>query len=287
MSASNLRQRLGRTRHRMRSTYLQRRFPEGGFVSCEGVDVFCDFTKPVHGWYVGNQPNLRFDRRVMSLLVRESTGTVFFDVGSHWGFFAQVFHQELTALGRDGRVVVVEADTDSVPLLRRTVAGIPDVVVENVAIGDVDGPVSIFAAEGAVVASYPQGGEPAGTVPGRTLDSLVAQHAGDGRVAVVKVDVDGAEGAFLRGAEQTLREHEPLLLMEFAPAWLARAGTDPEQLLASLIARSCVYRVRYDRYEVDLVRSADVARVVAETDGIVDLVVSPRRLDALLALRVD
>lgn len=280
-----MRQRLGRTRHAARSAYLRRRYPHGGFVTCEGIEVFCDFDKPVHGWYVGHQPNLRFDRKVMSVLVRESSGSLFFDIGSHWGFFAQVFHMELERLGRTGRIVAVEADAASVPMLRRTVQRIPDVVVEHVAIAADDGPVETFLAEGAVVASYPQGGASAGAVPGMSMDSLVAKHGHGDRVAVIKVDVDGAEMSFLRGAERTLQEHEPMLLMEFAPAWLESAGTDPEELLRGLVYRFTVYRVSYDDYRVMSVRAADIARVVAETRGITDLVLTPRPLDELLALR--
>lgn len=285
MNPTALRQGLGRARHGARSAYLRRRFPSGGFVTCEGIEVFCDFNKAVHGWYVGHQPNLRFDRKVLSVLVRESAGTLFFDIGSHWGFFAKAFDAELKSLGRTGRIVAVEADNESIPILRRTVQGIPDVVVEHVAVTATDGPVETFVAEGAVVATYSQGGALIGSVPGRTMDSLVAEHGKGDRVAVIKVDVDGAEGGFLRGAEKTLQEHEPLLLMEFAPAWLSRANTDPEALLASLVDRFIVYRISYDLYRIDAVGRSDVGRVVAETGGIADLVIAPRPLDDLLAIR--
>lgn len=285
MTLSAFRSGLGKARHGARSVYLRRRFPHGGFVTCEGIDVFCDFDKAVHGWYVGHQPNLRFDRKVLSVLVRESSGTLFFDIGSHWGFFAKAFHAELSALHQPGRIVAVEADEDSIPVLRRTVDGVPEIVVVHAAVAATDGPVETFIAEGAVVASYPQGGQSAGSVAGRTMDSLLVEHGRGDRVAVIKVDVDGAEGAFLQGAERTLREHEPMLLMEFAPSWLARAGTDPETLLTDLVDRFVVYRISYDRYRVDAVGRSDVPRVVAETTGIADLVISPRPLAGLLALQ--
>src|SRR3546814_8596085 len=41
----------------------------------------------------------------------------------------------------------------------------------------------------------------------RTIDSLVAEHGL--RPALLKVDVEGAEGMVFAGAERTLKEHRP------------------------------------------------------------------------------
>jgi FkbM family methyltransferase len=47
----------------------------------------------------------------------------------------------------------------------------------------------------------------------------------DGRIVVVKVDIEGMEAAFLRGARQTLRRHKPVLFVEAATVQELRAVT--------------------------------------------------------------
>lgn len=44
-----------------------------------------------------------------------------------------------------------------------------------------------------------------------TLDEYVKEHNLD--VGLIKVDIEGAEQDFLKGAEQTIKEHKPLLLL--------------------------------------------------------------------------
>ncbi len=50
-------------------------------------------------------------------------------------------------------------------------------------------------------------------VPVVTLDGYAAAHV-DGRVAFIKVDVEGWELHVLRGAQRVLREHRPIVLFE-------------------------------------------------------------------------
>jgi hypothetical protein len=49
-----------------------------------------------------------------------------------------------------------------------------------------------------------------------TLDAVMAE-AGEPRVHVIKMDVDGHELEVLEGARRLLREQKPVLVMELAP----------------------------------------------------------------------
>jgi len=65
------------------------------------------------------------------------------------------------------------------------------------------------------------------------LDSLVRQE-GLTRLDVVKADIEGAEFAFLQGADEVLRKFRPILLLEFAGASLRAQGASPEQMAGHL-----------------------------------------------------
>src|SRR3546814_12971643 len=57
----------------------------------------------------------------------------------------------------------------------------------------------------------------------RTIDSLVAEHGL--RPALLKVDVEGAEGMVFAGAERQLKEHRTVVLAEFSRPLLLKNGT--------------------------------------------------------------
>lgn len=63
-----------------------------------------------------------------------------------------------------------------------------------------------------------------------TLDSHLAQHPTD-RVDLIKVDIEGAELPFLRGAEHTLRTHRPRLIIEVQDETASAAGYSASDVL--------------------------------------------------------
>jgi hypothetical protein len=73
-----------------------------------------------------------------------------------------------------------------------------------------------------------------------TLDEFVERHA-IGRIAVIKLDVEGAEGAVLLGGRRVLQEQRPALIVEvFAKALAANgwAVDDLQHLLRQARYRS-------------------------------------------------
>lgn len=68
---------------------------------------------------------------------------------------------------------------------------------------------------------------------GVRLDDYVIR-SGLRRIDFIKIDVDGNECAVLRGAQQTLRNHRPKILMEFMPYGLEESGHSLKELMALL-----------------------------------------------------
>lgn len=74
-----------------------------------------------------------------------------------------------------------------------------------------------------------ENGPPVQLIEVVTLDSWLAHHPLH-RLDLVKVDIEGAELAFLRGAEGSLRRFKPLLIMEIQAFSAQRAGLDPREI---------------------------------------------------------
>jgi FkbM family methyltransferase len=268
----------------LRTQWLRLRYPRGGFVSGNGVNVFVDFQSPTYAWYDADAPNLAFDKRVIASLIEQSEGNVFFDVGAHYGFYAAFLAQALSTRA-GARVIAFEPDAKSFACLEQTVAasrGSVDVTAMRMAVGDFDGDVTLHRAAGAACAhTYSDVSSSSfDTAPIRRLDTLATELLRDGdRIAFMKVDIDGAEPSLLRGATATLEQHRPLVFMEFGPPGLRAAGADPRELFTRLCAAFHTYWVIFDRGVVRAVTAADYGELEQHVgDRVTDLVLSHRPL---------
>lgn len=71
------------------------------------------------------------------------------------------------------------------------------------------------------------------TVALTTLDAAVIPHD-RARLALIKLDLEGAEHEALRGAGEILRDRHPDLLLEIEPAHLQRMGSSADAVIALL-----------------------------------------------------
>ncbi|HEX4047180.1 MAG TPA: FkbM family methyltransferase, partial [Elusimicrobiota bacterium] len=76
-----------------------------------------------------------------------------------------------------------------------------------------DGTVELFVHERGINHSIVRGSGKSVTVPLRTVDSLVRER-GLERVDFLKIDIEGAVPAALRGAAETMRRFRPLIALE-------------------------------------------------------------------------
>ena len=161
-------------------------------------------------------------------------GDTFVDVGAHVGLYTMA---AALRVGPSGRVMAFEPDPQSCALLRENVrlnALQGQITVEEAVVGRHAGSVRFLAGgeSESRVATAAEAGADALTVRSLALDGSVL-----GRVAVLKVDVEGYEEEVLRGALGLLTspERRPrAIFVEAHPyAWEA-VGTTSESLLALL-----------------------------------------------------
>lgn len=180
-----------------------------------------------------------------------SEGSVCFDIGANFGLYTLTF---AAAVGPAGRVFSFEPLPGPRAVLVRTLRwlGVENVTVSDQALGDRRGvgAISLPVRRGLPVhgrafitdeatglgPNAEFGAEQRLSVGLSTLDTVV-RAAGLERVDLVKIDVEGYEPAVLHGAEWTLAERRPTLLLEIEGRHLAKFGVEPATLVASLTAR--------------------------------------------------
>ena len=174
------------------------------------------------------------------------------------------------AVGSTGRVVAVEPTAAAFSRLVQNVASNPELEPRIVPVR-----AALGAPGGALAASYysawplqPAGsrhpvhlGQPQAATEARffTLDDLVASLALPG-VAVIKIDVDGAELAVLRGATGVFERHRPTVVFEVCPYLLTEPANSAVELLAFFTSRG--YELLDERSLQPL--GSDPARIIAD-----------------------
>jgi FkbM family methyltransferase len=170
----------------------------------------------------------------------------FIDVGANIGYFSCLMSK---LAGPAGKVVAIEPEPQNLKLLEQNIAinNLENVLVHPCALGASEG----FAMLGLYKPSnrgrhsiLETDAKSRIKVPVRTLDALAKESGPNIKSwSLVKIDVEGYEGFVLDGAQETLPRIETLV-MEFSPALLKKAGTDPVSILHTLSAHfSCVYRI--------------------------------------------
>ena len=189
-------------------------------------------------------------------------GDTVIDIGANIGYYTLIFAR---LVGDRGRVVAFEPDPDNFDLLARNVAanGYENVTLVRGAVAARAGMLRLYRSatnDGDHRTYDVRDGRTSVEVEAVRLDEYWT--ADRGTVDLIKMDIQGAEGAALEGMEQVLaRNPEVKLLTEFWPGGLAAAGTDPHDYVAAL------RRHAFQLHEVDEERGGVVpmtARALAE-----------------------
>lgn len=167
-------------------------------------------------------------------------GDQFLDLGTNLGYYA---FAALPAVGATGRVVAVDAAPYVIEKLQLSarLLGAAQLAAVQSAVTDENGEVSFYVCPTGFITTE-QSMHPPDillgqtvkiTVPACTLRELQRTQALDDRLRVVKMDIEGAEGAALRAAPpEWFTADGPLWIVEINPSALARFGVAPEEIIA-------------------------------------------------------
>lgn len=184
--------------------------PGGGRVRLRYREVI-GFLRLVQGSFEGAE--------VETLMEAARPGTVAVDIGANVGIFTIPLAY---AVGTDGAVWAFEPLPENIDRLRANVIEnqLANIRLFAEAASETDGAISFRVAGDSAFGStrevfYGHGTGRSLTVPAVRLDA-VWRSRGMPIVSVVKIDVEGAEVAVLRGAQDVIRRCRPILLVEAA-----------------------------------------------------------------------
>ena len=160
------------------------------------------------------------------------SGDVILDVGSNFGYYSVFISAYLK------HHCIVHAFEPNPPVFERLLTNIclndltGVVYAHRVALGDAKAMMSIRnkpCNSGSGSASLVFDGVDS-NVEVITLDGFVQKH-GLSRCDYIKVDIEGFEERFLRGARATISRFRPLLMIELCPPVLSRQGTSAKAIM--------------------------------------------------------
>jgi FkbM family methyltransferase len=196
----------------------------------------------------------RKERRVLRSILRPGMTVV--DVGANIGIYTRYLAR---LCGPNGRVVAFEPSPDNLLRLNANVRKLPNVTIHAAAVGDRSGSIPLYLSPHLNVdhRTYEIGeARDRIDVPVVRLDDIFPPG---GRVDLLKVDVQGFEGAVLEGARRLMSENLHLkAVIEYWPYGLAQGKRDPNALLGLLAELGLAYEV--------IGSAEDPARFVARLD---------------------
>ncbi len=158
-------------------------------------------------------------------------GMTVMDIGANIGVYALYFARKV---GPNGRVYAFEPVPEYFERLKEHIAlnNATNIVPVPLALFDRKGTVKMSVAEGAS-SIFCYSTDQFVEVPATTLDDFVAEQ-GIKRVDALKLDVEGAELKVIHGADKTIRQFKPVMMVELNEYTLRAAGTSPEELFQTI-----------------------------------------------------
>lgn len=191
-------------------------------LASDGSPIWLDLRDPGCFHLLVNGVTEEAERVVVAPYIRADSVSI--DIGANIGTWAR----ELAAMSPAGKVYALEPASHTYALLERNAAEVSNVVPHRLALADEPGVMHLAYAMSSGVRFLSNEGEP---VTVETLDNFVEGEKVS-RVDFIKLDVEGAEMKVLKGAEETLRKHRPVVVFEHIRSIAERGGYTKEDVVA-------------------------------------------------------
>jgi len=200
------------------------------------------------------------------------------DVGANIGFWTIAIAQHIKKMGGIGKVFAFEAHPKNYERLIENIYlnGLSDYIsAHNIALSDNNGTLQLVLREdfenGATTgnASISVGNEfdksfSTISVEAKTADDLFSL-LNIKRVGFVKIDIEGHEDFFFRGAEKTLRDSRPTVLMEVNIAFYKARGVDNIlDVFNSIFQGYLFYNGNKSNTDLHKLVSSDIENIIAK-----------------------
>ncbi|MER5178812.1 FkbM family methyltransferase [Streptomyces sp. NPDC002896] len=171
--------------------------------------------------------------RLVAAVATEREGTALVDIGANVGDSVVLIRQALHM-----PILCVEGDELFLGLLRRNIADLPDVDIEEafVATGHDDrAPLHSVRREAGTAALVPSSSGLPLRRPVRPLTDILRAHPRFSSPGFLKIDTDGADTRIIVNNKEILARTRPVVFFEFDPNLAARSGdTDPCSAITAL-----------------------------------------------------
>jgi FkbM family methyltransferase len=164
-----------------------------------------------------------FDRALGQFISQTlRTDDVFVDAGSNIGYFSLMANH---LVGPGGEVHAFEVDPRALRCLRLSQRrnSLPNLIIHSVALGDRPGVVRLVTSGEAGHTFVTSGDGGRRVVPMMPLDAWLEYFTARG-IRLIKIDVEGAELAVLRGARGIIERCRPVIVFEAIESNLTRFG---------------------------------------------------------------
>lgn len=207
-------------------------------IQVDGIKAYVDLCDPRMFMVFGELRDDTPEARIMQSLM--SAGDTFIDAGANHGSYSLVAARYV---GTSGKVLAFEPQPRLASLIRKSFAvnGYSNAEVYEIACSDHSGQAEFYLPEnssgtaGIYKAFSANSAHQKIQVRMERFDDLIEWQALPGRI-FLKLDVEGSELAFLRGAEQMLRHRKPHIVLEINPDSAQAAGYSTEEILSFLIS---------------------------------------------------
>ena len=164
-------------------------------------------------------------------------GEVVLDIGANIGFYSKILSR---LVGAQGKVHCFEPDITNFGHLRKAVEGLPNITINNKAVGPRTETIKIYTSKNMNVdhRTYkPDEFDKEIEVGAVSIDDYLKE---DLRVDFVKMDIQGFESQAIKGMTRTFQSNVDLkLISEFWPYGLRKAGSSASEYFDFLTGTGC------------------------------------------------